>query len=612
MQPAPLAGPGRQPRVDGEARTDAPARVNARPWCARSVDGAAWRRTDGQLLLALGPEGDVVAVNENASAAVESCEAAAGGRGCGLPLCEAPPDHVTSASPCGSSSALTTAQIVGMPVVEPVPSVALLPPPGAARQLALTRWGVRIVVDDAAGADLTPVLPDHGLEPENGASVDVHYAIRMPADRSPRFEVERTRGEEHALVVAPGRDELVTWLRRDVDESVAACSRRGLFARAGAVTWRGHVVIVTDQGGPGPSPLIGALVRLGATRHAEPFAVFDDAGHVHAPSASAPSRPPRPPTLIVAMRYERDATWRPRVLRGAEAALVLLGCMPGARSDPSRGVRLVTRLAATVTTLTGPMPAAHVAAPRVLRLLDDLIDGRPLVADAAASCGSASETLEAHDDSRGLVPAQVVTIDDFLEPDDHERVLAFARAQEASFEVSQVMAGESATVMDAFRRSRTLFSLDALWPIFEIRVRRALPFVRHALGLPWFPPGRVERQLTAHQEGGIFGVHVDNGEPGLAGRRVTGVYYFHGHPKRFSGGELRVYDRVAEGGRSAPAQTYRVVECVDNRVVFFASDVPHEVRPVRCETDVFGDSRFAVNIWFWTGPRVPRPGTEPL
>jgi len=125
--------------------------------------------------------------------------------------------------------------------------------------------------------------------------------------------------------------------------------------------------------------------------------------------------------------------------------------------------------------------------------------------------------------------------------------------------------------------------------------------------VPWFPPGPIERQLTAHEEGGLFGTHVDNGEMSLARRRITGVYYVHRLPKRFSGGELRIYDRASRPGHAgAAAPTYRVVDPARNRAVFFASDTPHEVRPVHADGTSFGDSRFAVTAWFRNGARVSR------
>jgi Rps23 Pro-64 3,4-dihydroxylase Tpa1-like proline 4-hydroxylase len=108
--------------------------------------------------------------------------------------------------------------------------------------------------------------------------------------------------------------------------------------------------------------------------------------------------------------------------------------------------------------------------------------------------------------------------------------------------------------------------------------------------------------MAVHQLGDFFGAHVDDGNEAVAGRRLTCVYYFHRQPKRFSGGELRLYDSVERNGRVERAETYLSVEPADNSAVFFPSHRFHEVRAVRSETRSFHDSRFSVNVWFWVGP----------
>jgi Rps23 Pro-64 3,4-dihydroxylase Tpa1-like proline 4-hydroxylase len=72
--------------------------------------------------------------------------------------------------------------------------------------------------------------------------------------------------------------------------------------------------------------------------------------------------------------------------------------------------------------------------------------------------------------------------------------------------------------------------------------------------MPWFRLGKVERQLTAHGSGGFFAPHVDTGHPIAANRRISCVYYFYANPRRFTGGELRVYDTwVTPSGDTAAA-----------------------------------------------------------
>ena len=134
--------------------------------------------------------------------------------------------------------------------------------------------------------------------------------------------------------------------------------------------------------------------------------------------------------------------------------------------------------------------------------------------------------------------------------------------------------------------------------MFDQRLHGILAAVRKEMGMPWFRLGETERQLTAHGGGGFFAPHVDTGHPIAASRRVSCVYYFHASPRRFTGGELRLYDTWVTPSGSTAAGTYTTLTPVDNSVVFFPSDAFHEVRPVRCETDAFGDSRFTITVWF--------------
>lgn len=200
------------------------------------------------------------------------------------------------------------------------------------------------------------------------------------------------------------------------------------------------------------------------------------------------------------------------------------------------------------------------------------------------------------------VPARYVRIENFLAPPEHARLLKYVLAHETNFAASSVTSAAGTTHVDSdFRHSDTMFDLAEVWDLFEARLPKLLPHVRRQLGIGWFPLGQVERQMAVHRDDGFFGVHTDDGNIAVAGRRISCLYYFHAQPKRFSGGELRIYDSEVRGGRLERASTYVDVEPTDNSLVFFASSFHHEVRPVRRETAAFGDSRFSISVWFWVG-----------
>jgi hypothetical protein len=201
-----------------------------------------------------------------------------------------------------------------------------------------------------------------------------------------------------------------------------------------------------------------------------------------------------------------------------------------------------------------------------------------------------------------IVPARFVRIDGLLAPAEHERLLGYAQARERDFAESTVISADHVFRLDPeFRRSGTLHEMEDVWEMFDARLRRLLPYVRRTLELTWFPLGRVERQMAVHRRGGFFGAHADNTDPAVAGRCLTCVYYFHRRPKRFSGGELWLYETIVRDGHAQRGQRHVSVVPSNNTVVFFPSGVYHEVRPVRPRSEAFADSRFSVNVWFWSG-----------
>src|SRR5690349_24524417 len=103
--------------------------------------------------------------------------------------------------------------------------------------------------------------------------------------------------------------------------------------------------------------------------------------------------------------------------------------------------------------------------------------------------------------------------------------------------------------------------------MFDERLRAMLPVVRQHFWTPWLPLTKVERQLTAHGRGGFFVPNVDTGDARVRGRRISCVYYFHQVPKRFSGGELKLYDTWVTPTGTTGGGTATSLAQMDNRLV---------------------------------------------
>jgi hypothetical protein len=499
----------------------------------------------------------------------------------------------------------------------------------------LSYYGVEIHLAATAGTELGTrlhaTLPREDAAPAGPDVIPVSYVVT--AGTSPETYTVSGNGTE--VLSAATEEEVLGWLWHDIDRAVAEQSDQLLFVHAGVVGWRGMGIVIPGLSQSGKSTLVAELVRRGAVYYSDTYAVLDEAGRVHryarpltlgtehrVPTDLRLEREetpaePLPMGLIVAGAYQPGCVWRPTIVRGARGVLPLLENTVRAQENAIRTMQIAGRVAPGVVTLQGPWAEATEVAAHLLDLVDDAF-----ISHASAVSGNGARSLSEDlarvaemrlremgrpvPTARRLVAARYVRILDFLSPADHRRILEHALACEEFFEESGVINARGAGVRDYdFRKSRTLVGprLEEVWDLFDARLRAILPTVRQELEISWFPVGEIERQLTAHNSGGFFAPHVDTGHALVANRSISCVYYFYASPRRFTGGELKLYDTWVTPTGSTAAPTYTSLTPVDNSVVFFPSDAFHEVCPVRSQTDAFGDSRFAVTIWFQQGKR---------
>ena len=68
-------------------------------------------------------------------------------------------------------------------------------------------------------------------------------------------------------------------------------------------------------------------------------------------------------------------------------------------------------------------------------------------------------------------------------------------------------------------------------------------------------------------------------------------------PRRFSGGELRIFDNAVIDGSSVPTDRSQLISPRMDVAVLFPSSDEHELLPVRVPSKRFADSRFAITGW---------------
>src|SRR4029077_3236019 len=193
-----------------------------------------------------------------------------------------------------------------------------------------------------------------------------------------------------------------------------------------------------------------------------------------------------------------------------------------------------------------------------------------------------------------LLRAECVLLDEFLAPQELQELTRFALKQENAFHISEVISPgvEGGIVDPENRRSRVLMDLGKHGDVVVGRIQSALPRVLEKLGMKTFSVSRVETQITASNHGDFFRHHSDNREEEVASRQLTFVYFFHREPKAFHGGELRLHNSQLENGAWTHPGDYRAVVPEQNQIVFFRSELLHEITPVVCLSQAFADSRF--------------------
>ena len=103
-------------------------------------------------------------------------------------------------------------------------------------------------------------------------------------------------------------------------------------------------------------------------------------------------------------------------------------------------------------------------------------------------------------------------------------------------------------------------------------------------------------EICTYGDGGHFDAHIDTAETLDRVRVVSCVYYFAASPRRFSGGELRLFGFPTGLADGRPAPFVDIIPETDT-LVAFPSWLSHEVLPVRVPTGVWADRRFTINCW---------------
>jgi SM-20-related protein len=189
------------------------------------------------------------------------------------------------------------------------------------------------------------------------------------------------------------------------------------------------------------------------------------------------------------------------------------------------------------------------------------------------------ETHQPHID----LPAEkspYLLLDSFLDAGLHAELLKSVLAQERDVAAA---AGAQPPVLP---------DVAAFSGVFRDRVRSLVPQLAIAFGIGEFHVGDVDYLLVLQGDGTALPPQRQGGEAALPA--ISYVYHFHNEPRRFSGGEFRLYNRHLADSRADSAELAAEIEPKNNSILLFPSHCQHEMLPLRCPSSRFADSRFAI------------------
>ncbi|MFD9406532.1 2OG-Fe(II) oxygenase [Streptomyces sp. NPDC059989] len=207
-----------------------------------------------------------------------------------------------------------------------------------------------------------------------------------------------------------------------------------------------------------------------------------------------------------------------------------------------------------------------------------------------------------------VAPAPVCRFENFLGAERAGSLLEYAISRQDDFNAGTVLDPLSGQVS---HKGRSSLVLPVTSSVFSAHLADCLPLVQELLGHQ-AALTQTLTVLTAHGEGGHYGVHTDASRVRDVGTALSAVYYLHRKPRGFEGGQLRLYDTLLGGGGAQPAESYRTIEPEHDTIVFFPAAAFHEVVPSTCPSGRFADHRFTLTTWISdSGSAAPVPDTSP-
>jgi SM-20-related protein len=257
----------------------------------------------------------------------------------------------------------------------------------------------------------------------------------------------------------------------------------------------------------------------------------------------------------------------------------VIGSLVSAISAPATNSNVIFNLRCSETNRSLVFKSASLDAVYVNPALDIVVQNETVPNDTRVVSDSASK--------RGK--ASYCVIDDFFPASDNR--LLYSAALESLRSCSPARTSGN---LAGVRRGYTAEPSTATWERMAYSIIPLNATVCGNFGLAFNRIEKLECEIAAYLSEGKYGPHCDLIDSAADGdsrvqRVLSFSYYMHSHPKRFTGGELRLH-------LSDPSEVVSI-EHVNNRIVLFPSAVLHEICEVTLDSTEFAHSRLALNGW---------------
>lgn len=198
-----------------------------------------------------------------------------------------------------------------------------------------------------------------------------HFALLQGANGGYRIR------DAHGFERLCADRELAIWmLRTQLRRAAALQARDSVCLQAGAVTYRGHGILLPGQAFAGTSTMVQALVRAGAEYQSDELTMIDSEGLIaqsgEATALSSAGVQARVPVGLVAFTvYQPGSAWTPRRLTPGEGIAALMAYAT-ARDRPAETLATFRRTLQSATVLQGDRGEADEVAPALFGVVSAL------------------------------------------------------------------------------------------------------------------------------------------------------------------------------------------------------------------------------------------------